>query len=73
MKCPQLLKDDHERSGYPVPIAPDCLEGDCAWYDEAAGRCAIVGISRTMTSIGNVLGRISDITPTEKQFRKWRR
>ncbi len=70
MKCPLLRVDDRERSSYPLPIAPDCLKEECAWWDEADERCIVQTIPFELNRIGSALQVIENKMPHEEQFRK---
>jgi len=34
-------------------LARDCIEEECAWWDEVEGRCMVVSLGRKMAVIGN--------------------
>ena len=58
MKCPLFGMYDHERKGNAVAVAPDCLEGECAWWDEDDERCAFRSLVGELRVIMVHLGEI---------------
>ena len=34
-------------------LRDDCLEDQCAWWDELEGRCIVVSLARKMAVVGN--------------------
>ena len=44
VRCPMLMARG---------LAGDCLEDECAWWDELEGRCIVVSVGRKLAVIGN--------------------
>lgn len=70
MKCPlwcaaMIITGRTDQAG-----ETDCLQEECAVFDQANDCCSELGLHQTMIAIGNVLGRIYDKMPHEGQFRK---
>jgi len=51
MKCPLFGIHDHERKGNTASVAPDCLEAECAWWDESQSQCTIKMLVRSAERI----------------------
>jgi hypothetical protein len=51
MKCPMmkdrlmLLKVDGSGQMYPSEVFKDCIEEECAWYDEHDRRCCVKSLT----------------------------
>lgn len=60
MKCPLTLRETHTFRHESSTLGADCLREECAAFDKNVEECSVVGISRELGAIGNVLGRIAD-------------
>ena len=70
MKCPLLAIAWAGVVAKQEENYPDCLEEECAWFDENTGACSVLSLARVLTAIGDVLGRMHDKMPTRIQFLK---
>jgi hypothetical protein len=63
MKCPLfIMNDTRAQLGEETEIG-DCLKEDCAWWDPAIKRCAILEIAGAGRLILNSLIKISERLP----------
>lgn len=70
MKCPVLpLKYDSKKKRVLFEQS-DCLQGECAWWDDVKERCAILTVGFGLGVVGRFLKEMRENMPTEKQFRK---
>jgi hypothetical protein len=69
MKCPLfILNDRRAQLGEETEIG-DCIEAECAWYDDNVEECAVKSLPRIMAAIGNTIGELVKKIPKEFQFR----
>ena len=66
MKCPLIKVDDHERSGYPVPIAPECLKEECAWWSKSFELCDINILCQELYELRETLRDMRDKMPERR-------
>lgn len=59
-KCPLLQRYLIEGDNEALEVFDVCLGADCEAWDESADCCSVKSISRTLTALGAVLGRIAD-------------
>jgi len=70
MKCP-ILSAPTSRTAFTEHFADiECLKDECAWWDESAEYCAILGIELKLGAIMSCVGEIMLKMPHEEQFRK---
>jgi hypothetical protein len=67
MKCPLLTSGLIALEGFGDQIWVDCLEKECAWWDEPVKRCLLLNISEKLSLIYLELNDIAREMPHEKE------
>ncbi len=70
MKCPKAFVTTDDNEGNRYINGADCIQEECAWWDNASERCCIHSINCDLDKIAILLLRIADKMPHEEQFRK---
>ncbi|KKN22390.1 hypothetical protein LCGC14_0915820 [marine sediment metagenome] len=60
MKCPLRFIGQELDVLRPPETRFICLKEGCAWWDEAAEKCAVAVIPRLLLTTGSILGQIHD-------------
>lgn len=70
MKCPLQNHLDTTKPGELTFSVSDCLEEECAWWEQTISECSISALAGRLDSIDRSLIDIKLKMPHEKQFRK---
>lgn len=70
MKCPLPLVTLVTDSFPPDNLFRDCLEEECAWWDEEQKRCDPTGLAHWVRALIAQLWEIKEKMPHEEQFRR---
>jgi len=65
MKCPLFATFDKRTQMGEESDHSECLQEECAWWDQVYGLCTVLALSPIFTAMGHVLGRIHDKMPKD--------
>lgn len=60
MKCPLIMIGVEAWSVKPPGTEGNCLKADCAWWDDAEGRCAVLYLTYKLARLKDVLDETRD-------------
>ena len=70
MKCPLLGIVDHERVASDTKNMPECLNDQCAWWDDKSGSCSILALSYQLKQSVDQYRQFLDRTRQGRQILK---
>jgi len=67
MECPLLLAGCLSEGHAWNEDDSNCLEGECAWWDDVLGQCAVYSLVRNITFLERVISDIEAKLPQARQ------
>ena len=70
MKCPILTMTSYLRPEITFVEGIDCLQAECAWWEEQTGHCSIRCLPTMISGVAWHINEIIKKMPHEEPFRK---
>uniref|UniRef100_A0A6H2A368 Uncharacterized protein n=1 Tax=viral metagenome TaxID=1070528 RepID=A0A6H2A368_9ZZZZ len=70
MKCPLIREFDYHDGKETQVVMLNCLQAECAWWDEILKRCSVKTLGTCLDGILLTVKELYKKIPHEAQFRK---